>query len=137
MASEDVSKARREFFQHDPPTPGELESAIDAVEDALIDWRAQRVEAGTLVISDDTLRLLPGLLPDGTTTIEEVEARFQRLASASLGHPGAGNVSATAKTLGVSRGLIYRRLRLSAAETGTQEQMQPQGSLQSSRPRAA
>jgi hypothetical protein len=89
MASEDVSKARREFFPHDPPTPGELESAIDAVEDALMDSRAQRVEAGTLVISDDTLRLLPGLLPDGTTTIEEVEARFQRLASASLGHPGA------------------------------------------------
>jgi hypothetical protein len=89
MASEDVSKARREFFQHDPPTPGELESAIGAVEDALMDWRAQRVEAGTVVISDDTLRLLPGLLPDGTTTIEEVEARFQRLAPAPLGHPGA------------------------------------------------
>jgi sigma-54 dependent transcriptional regulator, acetoin dehydrogenase operon transcriptional activator AcoR len=48
-----------------------------------------------------------------------------------------GNVSATAKALGVSRGLIYRRLRLSAAEAGTQEQMQPHGSLQSSRPRAA
>jgi len=77
------------FFRHDPPTPGELESAIDAVEDALMSSHAQRVEAGTLVIADDVQRLLPGLLPDGTTTIDEVEARFQRLASASLGHPGA------------------------------------------------
>jgi exopolyphosphatase/pppGpp-phosphohydrolase len=77
------------FFRHDPPTAGELESAIDAVEDALMGSRAQRVEAGTLVISDDIQRRLPGVLPDGTTTIEEVEARFQRLASASLGHPRA------------------------------------------------
>ena len=76
------------FFRHDPPSLGELESAIDAVEDALMNSGAQRVEAGTLVISDDIQRLLPGLLPDVTTTIEEVEARFQRLASASLGHPG-------------------------------------------------
>jgi len=79
------------FFRHDPPTPGELESAIDAVEDALMAARAQRVDAGTvLVISDEIRRLLPRLLPDGTgATLEEVEARFQRLASASLGHPGA------------------------------------------------
>ena len=78
------------FLRHDPPTPGELESAIDGVEDALMAARAQRVDAGTLlVISDDIRRLLPGLLPDGTgATLVEVEARFQRLASASLGHPG-------------------------------------------------
>jgi len=78
------------FFRHDPPTPGELESAIDAVEDALMGSRARRVDAGTLVISNDIRKLLPGLLPNGTaTTLEEVEARFQRLASASLGYPGA------------------------------------------------
>lgn len=77
------------FFRHDPPTPGELESAIDAVEDALMASRARRVEAGALVISADIQRRLPGLLPAGMTTIEQVEARFQRLASASLGHPGA------------------------------------------------
>jgi hypothetical protein len=77
------------FFRHDPPTPGELESAIDAVEHALMDSRAQRAEAGTLVIADDTRRRLPALLPEATTTIDEVEARFQRLASASLGNPGA------------------------------------------------
>jgi hypothetical protein len=77
------------FFRHEPPTPGELESAIDAVEDALMGSGARRDDAGTLVISDDIQRLLPKLLPDGATTIEEVEARFQRLASVSLGHLGA------------------------------------------------
>lgn len=67
------------------------------------------------------------------STLRESDRELVERALAEHG----GNVSATAKTLGVSRGLIYRRLRLSAAETGTQEQMQPQGSLQSSRQRAA
>ena len=81
---------RERFFRHDPPTPGELESAIDAIEDALMASPARRVDGGTLVVSDDVKRQLPGLLPDGAeTTLEDVEARFQRLASASLGHPGA------------------------------------------------
>jgi len=78
------------FFRHDPPRPGELELAIDAVEDALMRVRALRTDAGTLVTSDDIRRLLPELPPDGmTTTLEEIEAHFQRLASVSLGHPGA------------------------------------------------
>lgn len=81
---------REGFFRHDPPTPRELESAIDAIEDALMASPARRADGGTLVISADVRRLLPGLLPDGAeTTLEDIEARFQRLASASLGHPGA------------------------------------------------
>jgi hypothetical protein len=92
------------FFRHEPPAPGELESAIDGVEVALMGSRARRVDAGTLVISDDIQRLLPGLLPDGTTTIEEVEARFQRLASASLGHPRRGHFL-SGQLLGLVRAL--------------------------------
>jgi exopolyphosphatase/pppGpp-phosphohydrolase len=81
---------RERFFRHDPPTPGELESAIDAIEDALMASPAQRSNGGTLVIGDEVRQRLPGLLPEGTaTTLEDIEARFQRLASASLGHPGA------------------------------------------------
>jgi exopolyphosphatase/pppGpp-phosphohydrolase len=78
------------FFRHAPPTPGELELAIDAVEDALMNAQASRTVAGTLVTSDEVRRFLPELPPgDAAATLEEVEARFQRLASASLGHPGA------------------------------------------------
>jgi len=81
---------REQFFRHDPPTSGELESAIDAIEDALMASPARRADGGTLVIGDEVRRRLPGLLPEGTaTTLEDIEARFQRLASASLGHPGA------------------------------------------------
>jgi len=81
---------RERFFKHDPPTPGELEAAIDAIEDALMASSALRVQGGTLVIDDEVRRRLPGLLTDSpATTLEDVEARFQRLASASLGHPGA------------------------------------------------
>ena len=81
---------RERFFKHDLPTPGELESAIDAIEDVLMASPAQRADGGTLVIGEEVRRRLPGLLPDGTaTTLEDIEARFQRLASASLGHPGA------------------------------------------------
>jgi len=81
---------RERFFRHDPPTPSELESAIDAIEDALMASHAQRADGGTLVIADEVRRRLPGLLPDVTaTTLEDIEARLQRLASASLGHPGA------------------------------------------------
>jgi exopolyphosphatase/pppGpp-phosphohydrolase len=76
------------FFRHDPPTPGELERAIDAVEDALMSARASRTDADTLVTSSDIGRFLPDLPSHGAAaTLEEVEARFQRLASVSLGHP--------------------------------------------------
>jgi len=91
------------FFRHDPPTPSELELAIEAIEDALMSARAQKPDKGTLVTSDDIMRLIPGLRPDGaTTTLEEVEARFQQLASVSLGLPASrldmplGRVSAAA-----------------------------------------
>ena len=81
---------RERFFKHNPPAPGELESAIDAIEDALMVSPAQRADGGTLVSGYEVRRRLPGLLPDSTaTTLEDIEARFQRLASASLGHPGA------------------------------------------------
>ncbi len=78
------------FLRHDPPTPGELESAIDAVEDALMRARVQRLDAGTLVGSEDMRSLLPALpLGRAAATLDEVEAGFQRLASASLGSPAA------------------------------------------------
>ena len=78
------------FFQHDPPTPFEMEQAIDAVEDALTDTRLRHAARGELLTNDPVLRALPGLLVDGARLArDEVEVIFQRLASASLGHPGA------------------------------------------------
>jgi exopolyphosphatase/pppGpp-phosphohydrolase len=79
-----------ERFRHDPPTPLELEQAIDVVEDALSATRLPWADRGTLLAADPWVRALPGLETDGAElSRERVEAMFQQLASASLGHPGA------------------------------------------------
>lgn len=84
---DDLAKA---VFRHDPPTPAELEQAIDIVEDALMATRLAHTERGELVSSGALIRALPGLQVDGSRlTRDEVEALFQRMASVSLGNPGA------------------------------------------------
>ena len=80
-------------FRHDPPTPFELEQAIEAVEDTLTRSRLQHAGRGELVTDDPLLRawVTAGSAAHGHArlTRDEVEALFQRLASAALGHPGA------------------------------------------------
>jgi hypothetical protein len=77
-------------FRHHPPTPAEMEQAIDIVEDALMATRVAHAARGELETSDPLLQALPGLSDEGSRlTRDEVEALFQRLASSSLGHPGA------------------------------------------------
>src|SRR5512146_2429732 len=36
-----TDRTAREFFRHDPPTPGEMENAIQAIEDAIMAARLQ------------------------------------------------------------------------------------------------
>ena len=78
------------LFRHDPPTPGEIEQAIDWVEDALAITGLKQTERGDLVI-DSPMMFEQLQLRDvgGRMTRDELEARFQRLASISLGHPRA------------------------------------------------
>lgn len=78
----------KQLFRHDPPTPGEIEQAIDWVEDGLASTGLKQANRGALQTQE--LRLLALLdLDAGRPKIarEEVESRFQRLASISLGHP--------------------------------------------------
>lgn len=78
------------FFRHEPPTPLELERAIEAIEDALMATRLRHAERGELLTDAPLLHALPGLQTEGARLVrDEVESIFQRLASASLGHPGA------------------------------------------------
>ena len=44
------------FFRHAPPTPFQLERAIDAVEDTLTGSRLQHAERGELVTNDPLLQ---------------------------------------------------------------------------------
>ena len=81
------------LFHHDPPTPLEMEQAIDVVEDALTGSRLQHAERGELVTTEALLQAWMGAAgprgDDARLSRDEVEAIFQRLASASLGDPRA------------------------------------------------
>ena len=79
-----------DVLRHDPPTPTELERAIDVIEDALTGSRLARADRGDLATTDALLRALPGLNAQGARlTRDAVEALFQGLASRSLGTPVA------------------------------------------------
>jgi hypothetical protein len=76
---------------HDPPWPGELERAIDLVEDALTASRLVNTNQAALVTEEALLRTLPGLdTVGGTLQRDDVEMLFQLLASRSLGTPVSG-----------------------------------------------
>lgn len=75
-------------LHHDPPTPAELERAIDLVEDALAGLHIASAGSDRLVTADTQLLALPGLGPQGgSLTRDAVEFLFQRLASRALGTP--------------------------------------------------
>lgn len=77
------------LFRHEPPAPGEIERAIDVVEDALTTTGLKQVGRGDLLAIEPLLLDLLGLrLAGERCTREAVEAQFQQLASLSLGYPG-------------------------------------------------
>lgn len=85
-------------FQHEPPTPLELEQAIEVVEDELMPHlRLLPAQSHLAFVFDDgspTLAdwrtHLPNMMPVG---IEEVEAAFQHLCALSAGRPSAAGES--------------------------------------------
>ncbi|MCW5636076.1 MAG: hypothetical protein KIT17_22260 [Rubrivivax sp.] len=77
-------------LRHEPPTPAELERAIDVVEDALAGSRLAQGAHGDLVTVDPVRLALPGLdAPGACLTRDDVESLFQRLASRALGMPAS------------------------------------------------
>jgi exopolyphosphatase/pppGpp-phosphohydrolase len=81
-----------EFFVHVPPTPGEIENAIQHVEDEVS--RAREMIAGhpVLVTSDASIREIAyvaggRVASEATLSIDEVERVFSLLASHSQGRP--------------------------------------------------
>lgn len=79
-------------LRHDPPTPAELERAIDLIEDALAGSRVADVDRGGLSTADPLLLALPGL-GSGSSVLgrDAVEGLFQRLASRAHGVPVASD----------------------------------------------
>lgn len=82
-----------EFFLHTSPMPGEIENAIQQVEDEVTRAREMIVGHATLVTTDASIREI-GHIARGTgsereISIEAVEQVFSLLASRSLGRPAA------------------------------------------------
>lgn len=73
-------------LRHAPPAPREIEQAIDVIEEALMRVPPGLHGPGTLVIDGAAWR---GWCDGGPASRTAVEDRFQRLASAALGHPAA------------------------------------------------
>lgn len=85
-----VQDILRHCFHHHPPTAVEIERAIDLVEDALgasglaHGARGELAVAGPLPLA--ALGLTGGIV---RLSRDAVEARFERLAAAAIGQPGA------------------------------------------------
>jgi hypothetical protein len=80
------------LFRHDPPTPHEIEQAIDRVEDALAATGLRQAVRGDLLTRESQLHSVLGLTATGDRlTRDAVELRFQHIALTSLGHSGLRN----------------------------------------------
>jgi exopolyphosphatase/pppGpp-phosphohydrolase len=85
-------KTAREFFKHAPPSPLEIEDAIQTVEDEVIRARALLPTESVLVTSDVGIReiALHSGVADAALMrlpLESMERTFDRFASVSSGRP--------------------------------------------------
>jgi exopolyphosphatase/pppGpp-phosphohydrolase len=85
-------KTAKEFFQHNPPTPRELEDAIATIEDELARARAIVVNDSMLITTDKVVLEIVrtagiGSVSGPMLSIEVVEQLYQRLAAVSSGAP--------------------------------------------------
>lgn len=83
-----------DHFKHEPPTPGEMESAILAVEDEVVRARAIGTDGSTLISADVALREIARLAgapatPETILGRDAVEQLFARLAAVTLGRPAS------------------------------------------------
>nr|WP_315430303.1 hypothetical protein [uncultured Albidiferax sp.] len=80
-----------QFYRQQPPTPGELENAIQWGEDEVNRARALVVGYPSLFSSDPAVLQMAGLagVTGGSMSVEAVEGLFDLLASLSLGRPAS------------------------------------------------
>lgn len=89
-----VDQLARDFLRHSPPTPHEMEAAIDFVEEAVGPARPRLPERLRLVASGDAIRdiaraaglaIAPGPAP--SLRVDAVERTFNRLVNVVEGNP--------------------------------------------------
>jgi exopolyphosphatase/pppGpp-phosphohydrolase len=115
-------KTAADYFKHNPPTPGELENTILAVEDEVVRAQTMNANGSRLFTMDVTIReiaLLAGVpdRPELILSLEAMERTFERLAAVTLGRPasheGIPNSAAFAATLLILREFMHH-LKFSA-----------------------
>jgi len=89
-----VRKTAADHFNHNPPTPGELENALLTVEDEVIRARTLNTGGSALFTTDAAIReiaLLAGVpdRPELILSLEAMERIFGRLAAVTLGRPAS------------------------------------------------
>lgn len=94
MLSIGSRKTAAEFFHHDPPTPGEVENAIVAVEDEMARARTIITGGSALFTADDAIRkiaLIAGVSNQSELilTRDAMEQTFERLTAVMLGRPAS------------------------------------------------
>lgn len=78
------------WFRGGAPTPGQLEMAIQEVEDEVMRARSLVPAGSTLLATGAALRIAAAVLGGaGVVPIDAVEQLFQRIAAAALGDPTA------------------------------------------------
>ena len=89
-----TEKTGQEFFHHAPPTPEEVENAINVVEEEVIRAYKMTGKRSILCTTDNSIReiaQLAGVLeqPEMLLSREAMESLFNRLAALSMGRPTA------------------------------------------------
>jgi exopolyphosphatase/pppGpp-phosphohydrolase len=89
-----TEKTGQEFFHHAPPTPEEVENAINVVEDEVARAYKLTGKGSILCTTDTSIREIVHLasVPDQTEMLlsrEAMESLFTRLAALSMGRPTA------------------------------------------------
>ncbi len=123
------------FFSHRPPTPGEMENAIMAVEDEILAVSA-RIARGSLLFTADPgicrIALLSGVpdQPEMLLTLDAMERTFNRLTAVIQGRPpareGLPDDNVFAATLLILREFIHH-LQFMSISAAQEDAMLPPG----------
>ena len=110
-------KTAQAFFRHDPPQPGEIENAIQTVEDAIMAAGIRADVRETLDVDPPIVATIAALDGAGGATagravgLDAIERVFGRLAAIALGRPAAQDAVPTdpafAATLTILREFMH------------------------------
>jgi len=110
-----TEQTARDYFKHNPPTPGEVEDAIQVVEDDVMPLHKLLVSNSNLFTLDESIREIAVLamfkeyVPGMILARTDMERTFNRLAAIISGRPASQDILPTDNTF-ASTILILREV---------------------------